>query len=115
MNDIIFKNIGSSVLPDVITDHLRATTADIDQLKILQPIQTQRGDIAYNFKLNERPPELVLEEGDVIGFFENKSGNTEIRPLTCANIHQAKSAGVISRSAWLEGKTPGPDEKGTYV
>ena len=104
---------GSSTFPEVITDHLRATTADIDRLKILQPIQTQRGDVAYHFRLNDRPSDLALEEGDIIGLFEDSSGKTDIRRLTCENVHQAKTAGVISRSAWLEGRTPDDENKGT--
>lgn len=106
---------GSSVFPEVITDHLEATTANINQLKVNQPIQTQRGDVAYHFKLKDHPKSIQLEEGDIIGFFENSSGKSEIRRLTCENVRHAKLAGVISRSAWLEGKTPSEDEKGIVM
>ena len=97
----------------MITDHLEAATANIQQLKVNRPIQTARGDVAYHFKLKDCPKDVQLTEGDLIGFFENpKSGKSEIRPLTCDNARYAKMAGVISRSAWLEGKTPGDDDKG---
>ena len=103
---------GSSVFPEVITDHLEATTANIKQLKVNHPIQTQRGDIAYHFKLKDCAKKFELQEGDIIGFFENSYGKSEIRRLTCENVRHAKLAGVISRSAWLEGKTPSEEEKG---
>ena len=113
----MFYASGSSVFPEVITDHLEATTANIKQLKVNHPIQTPRGDIAYHFKLKDCPKNMQLQEGDLIGFFENPhDGKSEIRKLTCDNAHFAKLAGVISRSAWLEGKTPGDDDKGeTFV
>lgn len=112
-----FSNpVGSSIFPEVITDHLEATTANIKQLKVSNPIQTPRGDIAYHFKLKGLSNSLQLEEGDLIGFFENpEDGSSEIRKLTCDNAPHAKLAGVISRSAWIEGKTPGDDDKGEYV
>jgi hypothetical protein len=104
---------GSSVFPEVITDHLEAATANIKHLKVNHPIQTPRGDVAYHFKLKDCPKNIQLEEGDLIGFFENPhDGKSEIRRLTCDNARFAKLAGVISRSAWLEGKTPGDDDKG---
>ena len=104
---------GSSVFPEVITDHLEAATANIKHLKVNHPIQTPRGDVAYHFKLKDCPKNIQLEEGDLIGFFENPhDGKSEIRRLTCDNARYAKLAGVISRSAWLEGKTPGDDDKG---
>ena len=95
---------------------MEATTANIKQLKVNYPIQTPRGDIAYHFKLKDCPKKLELKEGDLIGFFENSyDGKSEIRPLTCENARYAKLAGVISRSAWLEGKTPGDDDKGEKI
>jgi hypothetical protein len=109
----MFISSGSSVFPEVITDHLEATTANIKQLKVNHPIQTPRGDVAYHFKLKDCPKDVQLEEGDLIGFFEDPlNGKSEIRKLTCENARFAKLAGVISRSAWLEGKTPGDDDKG---
>ena len=107
---------GSSVFPEVITDHLEATTANIKQLKVNQPIQTSRGDVAYHFKLQGCPKNVELQEGDLIGFFESSSdGKSEIRLLTRDNARYAKLAGVISRSAWLEGKTPHDDDKGKLL
>lgn len=79
-----------------------------------KPVVTQRGDIAYNFKLDTADVDLPLEEGDIVGVFEGRDGESRIEKLTHFNASKATMAGVISRSAYLEAKTPVEDEnKGT--
>ena len=39
-----------------------------------------------------------------MGFFESPTGDTVIDLLTSENAHEARLAGVISRSAYLKGK-----------
>ncbi|XP_048583347.1 uncharacterized protein LOC116609536 isoform X2 [Nematostella vectensis] len=98
---------GASI-PEIITDHLVAQTAIIEELRVNSPILSQRGDIAYHFPLKKslKTESEALEEGDVIGFFEDPDGATYIQRLTHFNAKKAKSAGVISRSAYLEAKAP---------
>lgn len=72
---------------------------------------TQRGDIAYHFPMNKSDLEIALEEGDVIGFFGEPYEKTHIEKLTYFNAFKAKMAGVVSRSAYLEAKTPAEDEE----
>ena len=90
----------------MVTDHLQARSAIIDNLRVTKPVLTQRGDIAYHFKLKKHQTDAELEEGDVIGFFENADGKTHIEKLTHFNANRARMAGVISRSAYLEAKAP---------
>lgn len=79
-----------------------------------KPVVTQRGDIAYHFKLTKADHDLPLEEGDIVGVFEGPDGKSYIEKLTHFNASKATMAGVISRSAYLEAKTPAEDEdKGT--
>ena len=96
---------------EVIADRLEAHFATIDELQVKKPIVTQRGDIAYHFKLKRSDSDIPLEEGDVIGFFEEDDGKSRIERLTHFNASRARMAGVISRSAYLEAKTPADDEE----
>ncbi|PFX23603.1 uncharacterized protein LOC111332759 [Stylophora pistillata] len=96
---------------EIITNRLDAQSALINELRVKKPILTQKGDIAYHFKLNKTELDLPLEEGDIIGFFESSSGNTHIEKLTQFNASKAKMAGVISRSAYLEARTPADGEE----
>lgn len=95
---------------EVITDRLEAKSAFVHQLQVDKPIVTQRGDIAYHFPLNKSAHDGALEEGDVIGFFGEPHEKSHIEKLTHFNASRAKMAGVISRSAYLEAKTPAEDE-----
>ena len=100
---------------EVITDRLEAKSAFVHQLQVDKPIVTQRGDIAYHFPLNKSAHDGALEEGDVIGFFGEPHEKSHIEKLTHFNASRAKMAGVISRSAYLEAKTPAEDEaKGKF-
>lgn len=96
----------STSFSEVITEHLVAQTAIIDELQINKPMLTQRGDIAYHFPLEKslKDENEEFEEGDVIGFFEDPDGKTYIQKLTHFNAKNVKLAGVISRSAYLEAK-----------
>ena len=96
---------------DVVIERLEAKSAVINELKVNKPIVTSRGDIAYHFKLEKSDHDLPLEEGDVIGFFGEPHGKSHIEKLTHFNASKAKMAGVISRSAYLEAKTPDEDEE----
>lgn len=95
---------------EVVTERLEAKSAVIDELQVNKPILTPRGDIAYHFRLEKSTHDLPLEEGDVIGFFEGPDGKSHIEKLTHFNASKAKMAGVISRSAYLEAKTPAEAE-----
>lgn len=87
-----------------------ANSAVINELHVTKPIVTQRGDIAYHFKLNKEEHDLPLEEGDIVGFFEDPDGKSHIEKLTHFNTAKAKMAGVITRSAYLEAKAPVEDK-----
>ncbi|XP_031553759.1 uncharacterized protein LOC116290795 [Actinia tenebrosa] len=92
----------------ILTDYLEAQRAQIQHLKVQKMISSPNADIAYHLKL-EGPyyRNHNLEEGDVMGFFQNKTtGETEISRLTPSNAREARMAGVISRSAYLHGNVP---------
>ena len=109
--DLFFSGVSAS---EVITDRLEAKSAFIEQLQVSKPIVTQRGDIAYHFKLDAADHDLPLEEGDIVGVIEGPDGKSHIEKLTHFNASKATMAGVISRSAYLEAKTPAEEEnKGT--
>lgn len=113
--DLFFSGVSAS---EVITDRLEAKSAFIEELRVSKPIVTQRGDIAYHFKLGPADHDLdhdrPLEEGDIVGVIEGPDGKSHIEKLTHFNASKATMAGVISRSAYLEAKTPGEEEnKGT--
>ena len=100
----------------VITDHLEANSASIEELRVGKPILTQRGDIAYHFKVKKTLCRGALEEGDVVGFFQDSNGNPGIERLDHTNASTARMAGVISRSAYLEARAPADDaERGKLI
>lgn len=68
----------------------------------------EKADIAYHYlKLNDPNNSEEFEEGDVVGFFEHEdTDNTYIKRLTVENKDKVVHAGVISRSAFLEGNRP---------
>lgn len=90
---------------------MEAQRARIENLTVVNVMQTRRGDIAYHLNLTEatrRRPDL--EEGDVIAFLANsKTGKTEIEKLSHENAQNAVMAGVVSRSAYLNANAPGND------
>ncbi|XP_058954341.2 uncharacterized protein [Pocillopora verrucosa] len=90
-----------------ICQQIEADIAKIKDLEVEQ-IKTANHDIAYYVK---RQNESQFEEGDVVGFFERKTGGTVIDFLTSDNAHEARLAGVISRSAYLVGNTGQYDEE----
>lgn len=61
--------------------------------------------------MNKFDQDIALEEGDVIGFFGEPYEKNHIEKLTYFNAFKAKMAGVVSRSAYLEAKTPAEDEE----
>lgn len=66
--------------------------------------------------MNKSDLDVALGEGDVIGFFGEPHEKTHIEKLTYFNAFKAKMAGVVSRSAYLEAKTPADDEeKGSEI
>lgn len=105
--DLFFSGVSAS---EVITDRLEAKSAFIEELQVSKPIVTQRGDIAYHFKLDAADHDLPLEEGDIVGVIEGPDGKSHIEKLTHFNASKATMAGVISRSAYLEAKTPAEEE-----
>ena len=106
--------LSASSYSEIITDHLEAKTATIEELRITKPILTQRGDIAYHLPFDKSllDDDEEFEEGDVIGCFEDPDGKSCIQKLTHFNAHKFKLAGVISRSAYLEAKVNIEDDKG---
>ena len=86
-----------------ICQHLEAEFARITTLEVEQ-IKTTNHDIAYYIKRKYPGDKSSFEEGDVVGFFESSTGDTVIDLLTSENAHEARLAGVISRSAYLKGK-----------
>ena len=46
-----------------------------------------------------------------MGFFESSTGETVIDLLTSENAHEARLAGVISRSAYLKGRAGRSDRE----
>ena len=96
----------------VITDHLEANSANIEELRVGKPILTQRADIAYHFKVKKSLCRGKLEEGDVVGFFQDSNGNPAIERLNHQNVASARMAGVISRSAYLEARAPVDEDQG---
>ena len=98
----------------VITDHLEANSANIEELRVGKPILTQRGDIAYHFRVKKSLCRGTLEEGDVVGFFQDSKGNPAIERLNRHNAANARMAGVISRSAYLEARTPADGSLGKH-
>lgn len=46
-----------------------------------------------------------------MGVFESPDGKSHIEKLSHFNASRAKLAGVISRSAYLEAKTPAEDDE----
>lgn len=87
----------------LMCQQLEAEFAKIKTLEVEQ-IQTVNHDIAYYIK-RKNPNERPYEEGDVVGFFDSPGGDTVIDLLTSENAHNARLAGVISRSAYLIGNT----------
>ena len=70
-------------------------------------VETSNADLAYHMLLKEPERYDDLEEGDIVGFYENEeSGETYIQRLRSNNIHNALHAGVVSRSHWLAGHKP---------
>ena len=93
-----------------ICQYLEAEFARIKTLEVEQ-IKTKNHDIAYYIKRKYPEGESPFEEGDVVGFFESPTGDTVIDLLTSENAHEARLAGVISRSAYLEGKAGQSDSE----
>jgi len=77
----------------------------------VEQIKTTNHDIAYYIKRKYPGNESLFEEGDVVGFFESPTGETVIDLLTSDNAHEARLAGVISRSAYLKGKAGRSDRE----
>ena len=71
-----------------------------------QVIKTQNRDIGYHIPLKDLSQKGELNEGDVVGFFEDDYEKTVIERLSKENYHRAKLAGVITRSFYVEGLCP---------
>ena len=70
-------------------------------------VETTNADLAYYMKLKDADKYDDFEEGDILGFYEDKeSGETYIQSLRSNNIHNALHAGVVSCSHWLAGHKP---------
>ena len=101
--------------PQILVDMLDARTAKVDHLvaKGLSVtgghfrVETSNADLAYHMLLKEPEKYGDLQEGDIVGFYEDEeSGETYIQRLRSNNIQNALHAGVVSRSHWLAGHKP---------
>ena len=100
----------------ILVEQLDAKTAKVEKLAVKDfavnaggkfHVETSNADLAYYMKLKEADQYDDLEEGDIVGFYEDEeSGETYIQRLRSNNIHNALHAGVISRSHWLAGHKP---------
>jgi len=88
--------------PDGIFNILSANTASIDTLEA-HVIKTRRRDIGYHIPLKDYSQKGELDEGDVVGFFEDEYEKTVIERLSKENYDRAKLAGVITRSYYVAG------------
>ena len=86
-------------------DNLQARNALVGTLEA-QVIRTQNRDIGYHIPLKDLSQKGELNEGDVVGFFEDDYEKTVIERLSKENYHRAKLAGVITRSFYVEGLCP---------
>ena len=84
---------------------ISANTASIDTLEA-HIIKTRRRDIGYHIPLKDYSQKGELDEGDVVGFFEDDYQKTVIARLSDENYDRAKLAGVITRSYYVEGLCP---------
>ena len=81
----------------------------------MEKICTTNGDIGYHVKLKNSEGDEPMEEGDLVGFFADDNqatSDTRIERLTDVNASKAHLAGVITRSAYLQARTPGKHEDG---
>lgn len=69
-------------------------------------IKSENRDIGYHIPLKDLSQKGELNEGDVVGFFEDENQKTVIERLNKENYHRAKLAGVITRSYYIEGMCP---------
>lgn len=100
----------------ILVEQLDAKTAKVEKLVVKDfavnaggkfHVETSNADLAYYMKLKEADQYDDLQEGDIVGFYEDEeSGETYIQQLRSNNIHNALHAGVISRSHWLAGHKP---------
>ena len=81
---------------------ISANTASIDTLEA-HVIKTRRRDIGYHIPLKDYSQKGELDEGDVVGFFEDEYEKTAIERLSKENYDRAKLAGVITRSYYVAG------------
>ncbi|XP_028407232.1 uncharacterized protein LOC114529673 isoform X3 [Dendronephthya gigantea] len=96
-----------------IIDYFEAHEAVIGNLEVKGTLHSpkQKADIAYHFDVSHSAFKERLCEGDVVGLSTIANGKTAIVELSSENIPTIIQAGVISRSAFLEGNIP--DEKVT--
>lgn len=104
INSIAVKNhdLSNGILLLAFYDHLRANLADVGELRA-HTIKASKGDIGYHIRLRDLSQKGQLDEGDVVGFFEDENHKTVIERYSKENYSRAKLAGVITRSYYLEG------------
>ena len=96
-----------------MVDYFEANRAEIGYLHVKCKLSSpaKKADIAYHFDVNHAHLK-ELNEGDIVGLKTKANGETAIIELSSTNVHNIMQAGVISRSAFLEGNIP--KEKGTF-
>ncbi|XP_065060043.1 uncharacterized protein LOC135687420 [Rhopilema esculentum] len=96
-------------LPDGSFNNLRANTADFHTLSA-QVVSSSNRDIGYHIPLKDLSQKGKLKEGDVVVFLDDESNRTKIEKMNESNYKNAKLAGVITRSYYLEGRCPEADK-----
>ena len=88
----------------MVTDHLEAKSAVINELQFNKPIATSRGDIACHLQLKNTDHVFPLEEGDIVDLFGELHG----KRLAHFNASEAKMQDKTR--SYLIAETPAEDE-----
>ena len=96
----------------VVADYVSARSANIGGTLYGRVIQTANGDVGYHVIIKDPDSQPKFDEGEVIGFTADDTGQTVLFKLTLENAHEAYLKGVVTKSQWIEAKVP-PSDKGT--
>ena len=97
----------------IVADHIKAKSADIEELYAVNQIKTPRGDIAYHFVLKDPENFASFQEGELVGIFNNDKRERVLDKLSQKNSHEAIIRGVITRSYFLEAQAQPTEGKST--
>ena len=94
----------------VVADYVSARSANIGGTVFGRVIQTANGDVGYHVIIKDPDSQPKFDEGEVIGFTTDDTGQTVLFKLTLENAHEAYLKGVVTRSQWIEAKVPQSDK-----